>query len=218
MDLIKKLFIKDYKNTTDSKVRFKYGVVAGIFGIISNFLLFVAKLLVGLLSGSITIVADAINNLSDMASNIIVIFGFKLSSKPADSEHPFGHERYEQIMALIVSVIVIVIGVLLSKSSLEKIFNYEETAVTITTYIVLGIAILIKLFQMFLYSDFAKSINSDVLKASSVDSRNDVISTSAVLNGGATLFLTTLITVLFPRGSPFILICSPLLTSNLTVE
>ena len=181
MKLIKKMFIKDYQNTNDSKVRFKYGVVAGVFGIISNFFLFIAKLLVGLLSGSITIVADAINNLSDMASNIIVIFGFKLSSKPADSEHPFGHERYEQIMALIVSVIVIVIGVLLSKSSLEKIFNYEDTTVTITTYIVLGIAILVKLFQMFLYSDFAKSINSDVLKASSVDSRNDVISTSAVL-------------------------------------
>ena len=181
MELIKKLFIKDYKNTADSKVRFKYGIVAGVIGIISNFLLFIAKFLVGFLSGSITIVADAINNLSDMASNVIVIFGFKLSSKPADSEHPFGHERYEQIMALIVSVIVIVIGVLLSKSSLEKIFNYEETTVTITTYIVLGIAILVKLFQMFLYKDFAKSINSDVLKASSVDSRNDVISTSAVL-------------------------------------
>lgn len=181
MRLIKKLFIKDYKNTTDSKVRFKYGFVAGIFGILSNLLLFVGKLFIGLLSGSITIIADAINNLSDMGSCAIVLFGFKLSSKPADSEHPFGHERYEQIMALIVAVIVMAIGVLLSKSSIEKLISPEPTTVSVTTYVILGLAILVKIFQMFLYSDFAKSINSDVLKASSIDSRNDVISTSAVL-------------------------------------
>ena len=181
MEFIKKLFIKDYKNTSDSKVRFKYGFVAGIFGILSNLLLFVGKLFIGLLSGSITIIADAINNLSDMGSCAIVLFGFKLSSKPADSEHPFGHERYEQIMALIVAVIVMAIGVLLSKSSIEKLIAPEPTTVSVTTYVILGLAILVKIFQMFLYSDFAKSINSDVLKASSIDSRNDVISTSAVV-------------------------------------
>ena len=181
MNLIKKLFIKDYKNTSDSVVRTRYGFVAGVFGIISNLLLFIGKLLVGILGASITIIADAINNLSDMGSSAIVIFGFKLSSKPADSEHPFGHERYEQIMALIVAVIVMAIGVMLTKSSIEKIIAPEPTTVSLTTYIVLGLAIIVKLFQMLLYNNFAKSINSDVLKASGIDSRNDVISTSAVL-------------------------------------
>lgn len=181
MNLIKRLFIKDYKNTSDSVVRTRYGFVAGVFGIISNLLLFIGKLLVGILGASITIIADAINNLSDMGSSAIVIFGFKLSSKPADSEHPFGHERYEQIMALIVAVIVMAIGVMLTKSSIEKIIAPEPTTVSLTTYIVLGLAIIVKLFQMLLYNNFAKSINSDVLKASGIDSRNDVISTSAVL-------------------------------------
>lgn len=179
--LIKKCFIKNYTHTTSDEVRFRYGIVAGVFGIISNFLLFAGKLLVGLLGASITIVADAINNLSDMGSNCIVIFGFKLSSKPADSKHPFGHARYEQIMALIVAVLVVSIGLLLGKSSIEKLISPEPTTVSVATYIVLGLAIIVKIFQMFLYKDFSKSINSQVLKASSVDSRNDVISTSAVL-------------------------------------
>ncbi|MBQ3047910.1 MAG: cation transporter [Clostridia bacterium] len=179
--LIKKLFIKDYKNTRDASVRFRYGVVAGIFGLISNLLLFASKLIVGLIGASITIVADAVNNLADMGSNCVVIFGFKLSSKPADSEHPFGHARYEQIMALIVAVLVVSIGLLLGKSSIEKIISNDKTSVSIATYIVLGSAILIKIFQAVLYNNFSKSINSQVLKASSIDSRNDVISTTAVL-------------------------------------
>ena len=179
--LIKKCFIKNYTLTSSDEVRFRYGIVAGVFGIISNFLLFIGKLLVGLIGASITIVADAINNLSDMGSNCIVIFGFKLSNKPADSKHPFGHARYEQIMALIVAVLVVSIGLVLGKSSIEKLISPEPTTVTVATYIVLALAILIKIFQMFLYNDFSKSINSQVLKASSIDSRNDVISTSAVL-------------------------------------
>jgi len=181
MKLIKKFFIKDYKKTNDKVVRFRYGLTAGIFGVVSNLILFVGKLLIGIIGCSITIIADAINNLSDIGSSTIVLLGFKLSAKPADSEHPFGHERYEQIMALIVSVIVMAIGVLLAKSSVEKIISPEPTTVSVVTYIVLGLAILIKLFQMALYSDFSKSIKSEILKASSVDSRNDVISTSAVL-------------------------------------
>lgn len=181
INLIKKIFMKNYNQTENEKVRLKYGLVAGIFGIISNLILFIAKILVGIVGASITIIADAINNLSDMGSNGIVIFGFKLSSKPADSEHPFGHARYEQIMALIVSVIVVAIGLLLAKSSVEKVIFPEKTTVTIATYIVLVLAIFVKLFQMFLYKNFANSINSQVLKASSVDSRNDVISTTGVL-------------------------------------
>ena len=181
MKILRKAFIKDYENTNNPKVRYRYGLVAGIFGIISNLLLFVAKIIIGLIGGSITIIADAINNLSDMGSSVVVVFGFKLSAKPADSEHPFGHARYEQIMALIISLIVMLIGVLLAKESVTKLLSNEATSVSVATYIVLGSAIVVKLFQMMLYKDFAKAINSDVLKASSVDSRNDVISTTSVL-------------------------------------
>ena len=104
---LKRTFIKNYSNTEDAKVRTRYGLFAGVFGIISNFILFLGKIVVGILGSSITIIADAINNLSDMGNNFIVIFGFKLSNKPADSEHPFGHARYEQIMALIVAVLIV---------------------------------------------------------------------------------------------------------------
>ena len=181
IELIKKLFIKNYRDTKDNQVRYRYGIVAGFFGVFSNLILFLCKIVVGLIGSSITIVADAINNLSDMGSNCIVLFGFKMSKKPADSEHPFGHARYEQIMALIVAVIIVAIGGLLLKSSVEKIISPEVTSVSVYTYVVLIFAILFKIFQMFLYKDFSKSINSQVLNASSVDSRNDVISTSAVL-------------------------------------
>lgn len=167
-------------NNTDA-LRLKYGTRAGIFGLISNMLLFGAKLTIGLISASITVIADAINNLSDMGNCLIVLFGFKLSSKPADSEHPFGHERYEQIMALIVAVIVTAIGVLLAKSSIEKLITPEKTTVSVVSYIVLSSAILLKLVQMLVYLRYAKKIDSDVLKASSIDSRNDAIATSAAL-------------------------------------
>ncbi len=167
-------------NNTDA-LRLKYGTRAGIFGLISNMLLFGAKLTIGLISASITVIADAINNLSDMGNCLIVLFGFKLSSKPADSEHPFGHERYEQIMALIVAVIVTAIGVLLAKSSIEKLITPEKTTVSVVSYIVLSSAILLKLVQMLVYLRYAKKIDSDVLKASGIDSRNDAIATSAAL-------------------------------------
>jgi len=116
-----------------------------------------------------------------MANCFIVIFGFKLSSKPADSEHPFGHERYEQIMALIVAVVITAIGILLAKSSIEKIITPEVVVIDIWVYIILIISILIKIFQMLVYRNFAKSIHSEVLKASSIDSRNDIIATTSVL-------------------------------------
>lgn len=168
-------------NNNANALRLKYGTRAGIFGLISNMLLFGAKLTIGLISASITVIADAINNLSDMGNCLIVLFGFKLSSKPADSEHPFGHERYEQIMALIVAVIVTAIGVLLAKSSIEKLITPEKTTVSVVSYIVLSSAILLKLVQMLVYLRYAKKIDSDVLKASSIDSRNDAIATSAAL-------------------------------------
>lgn len=181
MKLIKKMFIKNYKNTQDEKVRFKYGIVASVFGIITNILLFIAKIIIGILGSSITIIADAINNLSDVGSSSITFLGFKLSQKPADKEHPFGHQRYEQIMALIVAVIVLALGFLMAENAFERIINPVTTTVSTLTYVVLGVSICVKLFQMFLYQSFAKDIDSKSLKASSIDSRNDAISTSAVL-------------------------------------
>ncbi len=179
--MLKRLFIKDYKNTSDVNVRNRYGVVSGAFGIATNILLFVIKLLIGLISNSITIIADAINNLSDAGSSVMTIIGFKISGKPADKDHPYGHARFEQITALLVALLVLCIGVLFAKGSFEKILEPEQVTITVATYIILVIAIVIKLVQMFTYLDFAKAIDSDTIRAAALDSRNDVISTSGVL-------------------------------------
>lgn len=181
MKFIRKLFIKDYQDTQNPKVRFRYGLVAGIFGIISNALLYVFKLIVGVVGNSITIIADAINNLSDAGSSVVTLVGFKLSATPPDNDHPFGHARYEYITSLLVSVTVLFIGILLLKSSIEKCITPEEVSVSVYTYVVLGVAIAMKLVQMLIYLDFSKAINSGALKASAADSRNDVLATVAVL-------------------------------------
>lgn len=181
MKFIRKLFIKDYQDTQNPKVRFRYGLVAGIFGIISNALLCVFKLIVGVVGNSITIIADAINNLSDAGSSVVTLVGFKLSATPPDNDHPFGHARYEYITSLLVSVTVLFIGILLLKSSIEKCITPEEVSVSVYTYIVLGVAIAMKLVQTLIYLDFSKAINSGALKASAADSRNDVLATVAVL-------------------------------------
>ena len=181
MKLLKKLFIKDYNNVEKQEVRLRYGIVAGFFGIVTNTVLFVAKLIIGFIGNSVTIIADAVNNLSDTGSSAVTAIGFKMSAKPADKEHPYGHARYEYITALLVSIIIFVIGVLLGKSSVEKIISNEKTTVSIYTFIVLGLSMLLKLWQMFVYRNFGKAIKSDALLATGVDSRNDIISTGVVL-------------------------------------
>lgn len=181
MKFLRKLFIKDYQDTQNPTVRFRYGLVAGIFGIISNALLCVFKLIVGIIGNSITIIADAINNLSDAGSSVVTLVGFKLSATPPDKDHPFGHARYEYITSLLVSVTVLFIGILLLKSSIEKCISPEEVSINAYTYIVLGAAIVMKLVQMLIYMNFSKAINSGALKASAADSRNDVLTTLAVL-------------------------------------
>lgn len=177
MNLIKKIFIKDYQNTSNGTVRTCYGFFAGIFGLITNFILFATKIVIGFICSSITIIADAINNLSDVGSSIILLIGFKISNKPADKKHPYGHARIEQVMALIVSVIVLMIGAILCKSSVEKLILNEPVVVNFYVYIILGVGLIVKFLQLILYSNFAKAIKSEVLKASSIDSRNDIIST-----------------------------------------
>ena len=181
--MLKKLFIKDYKNTENPAVRNRYGSVAGIFGIFTNILLFLIKLAIGLISGSITVVADAINNLSDAGSSVLTLIGFKLAGRPADEDHPYGHARYEQIIAMFIAVLVLCIGVLFAKGSIDKIITPAELTLNLTTYIVLLVAVAIKLIQMLTYLDFAKAINSDAIKAAALDSRNDIISSGSVLIG-----------------------------------
>ena len=181
MEWLKKLLIKDYKSVGRPEVRTRYGVTAGVFGICSNAVICALKLAVGFVSGSVTVIADAVNNLSDAGSSAVTVAGFKLASRPPDREHPYGHARYEYIGALVVAVIILIVGVLLCKSSVEKIVTPEEVSVDVWTYVVLAASIVMKLVQMWLYLDFAKSISSGALKAAAADSRNDVIATGAVL-------------------------------------
>ena len=179
--MLKKLFIKDYKSVDNPQVRNQYGIVAGIFGIVTNLILFLIKLVIGIIANSVTIMADAFNNLSDFGSCIVTIIGFKLASKPADKEHPYGHARYEYVTGIIVSLLMLVMGVIFAKTSIEKIFAPEEIKLGIETYIVLIVAILGKVLQMVVYLDFAKSIKSSTIKATAMDARNDILTTLTVL-------------------------------------
>lgn len=178
---LKKTFIKDYKNVSSASVRYRYGLLAGVFGILTNVVLFVMKIVFGLIAGSISVVADAVNNLSDAGSSGVTVVGFKLSNRPPDKEHPFGHARYEYITGLVVAFIVLIIGGTLLKSSIERIISPELIEASVWTAAVLVISIFLKTIQGMLYTDFGKAINSPSLSASATDSRNDVISTSLVL-------------------------------------
>ena len=175
------IFIKDSKNTSDVKVRTAYGTFTGIVGILSNALLFLLKAIIGFITGSVAVVADSFNNLSDATSNVISLFGFRLGSRPADEEHPYGHGRFEYLAGLSVAVLIMVIGVELIKSSVDKIINPAELLFSWYTVAILGFSILVKLFLMLLNNRAGKLICSNTLIATAKDSRNDVISTSAVL-------------------------------------
>ena len=181
MKFLKKLFIKNYRDTDNPEVRLRYGRVSGIIGIISNIFLFGIKILIGLLSASITIIVDAINNISDAGTALLTLIGFKLANKPADREHPYGHARYEFIMGLIISIVTLTMGILFSKSCIEKIITPADLHIDVWTFVVLSIAILIKLFQYFMYKSFAKAIDSDTLRANQTDTKLDTISSATIL-------------------------------------
>ncbi len=178
-----KLFIKDYENTDLPSVRNAYGKFTGIFGIISNIFLFAVKIILGTLTASISITADAINNLSDAGSSSITLFGFKIAGKPADAKHPYGHARMEYISGLIVSCIITSIGFDLFISSIERIITPVETSYSVVSIIILVLSIGVKLYQGIVYRTAGKRINSASLIAASTDSINDVISTSVVVVG-----------------------------------
>ena len=181
--LLLRLFVKDYRNTEDPKVRGAYGKLAGVVGIVCNLLLFAGKLIAGLLSGSVAITADAVNNLSDASSSLVTLLGFKLAERPADEEHPYGHARLEYLSGLAVAALILVIGVELGKSSIEKIINPETVLFSWLTLAILIGSILVKLWMALFCYKLGKKIDSATLTATAMDSRNDVISTSAVLLG-----------------------------------
>ena len=183
-ELLLKLFVKDYKNVKDQNVRKQYGVLGAVFGLITNFILFAAKLTIGILIANISIIADGLNNLSDFGNCFITIFGFKMSSKPADKDHPFGHQRMEYIISLIVSVIIISLGFNIGKDAVNSIITpSEQMEQILIPAIILGLSIVIKVLQGVLYYSLGKRIDSIALKATGADSRNDVISTTGVLIG-----------------------------------
>lgn len=191
--LLIRLFVKDYENTEDIKVRERYGKFSGAVGIMSNFFLCAAKILVGVLSSSIAIIADGINNLSDASSSVITLVGFKLAAMPEDKEHPYGHERIEYLTGIIISVMIVMVGGLLFKSSVEKIIDPQAVEYSAVTIVILGAAIVIKIWQSSFYKYVSGEIDSVTLKASAADSRNDVISTGAVLLGVVIAKLTGLV-------------------------
>jgi cation diffusion facilitator family transporter len=162
-------------------IRARIGKLSGAVGIICNCLLAAGKLIVGHMTSSMSITADGLNNLSDGASSVVTLLGFKLAEKPADRKHPYGHARIEYIAGLTVAVMILFIGLELGKSSVEKLINPEPIEFSFTAVWVLCASILVKLFMMLFNLKMGRRINSNALLATAADSRNDVMTTSAVL-------------------------------------
>ncbi len=183
LGLLVKLFIKNKDNVEDYQIRTKYGTLCGMIGIVSNIFIALIKIITGVFTGSISIISDGVNSLTDGAASVITVIAFKISSTPPDSKHPFGHERLEYVSGLIVSFIICIIGVLLAETSIKKIINPEPLDISKFSImvIVLSISILVKIWQCSVYYRVSKKINSNSLKASSFDSLSDCISTGTVL-------------------------------------
>lgn len=180
-NLLIKLFIKNKDNINDSDVRSRYAHLSNTVGIVVNTLLCVIKFIAGSLSGSVAIIADSLNNLSDAGSNIVGFLGFRIASKHADKTHPHGHGRFEYITALVVDVMIILVGIELFQSSLEKIRNPVLPDVSSLTLLLLLVAVLAKLWMFFFYRKINSIIHSSAIKAASIDSLSDVITTLLVL-------------------------------------
>ena len=189
--LILKLFVPNWKNNADPSVRFAAGRLSGITGIVMNLLLCAGKLAAGILSGSVAIVADAVNNLSDAASSIVTLIGFKLADKPADKEHPYGHARYEYLTGLVVAALIIVIGFETAVSSIERIITPAAVQLSIPVGIVLIASVVIKLWLNCFNRFLGKHIDSQALLATAADSRNDAVSTTAVLAAAVVQHITS---------------------------
>lgn len=176
-----RIFIKDYDNVKDPDVRKKYGYLGSCMGIALNVLLFTGKLIAGMISGAISVMADAFNNLSDAGSSIMALVGFKIAGMPADKEHPFGHGRMEYVSGLIISFIIMLMGFELGKSSVVKIFKPEEIEISALTFSILIISVLVKMWMGCFNTALDKKINSTTMKAAAADSISDCIATGAVI-------------------------------------
>jgi len=179
--LLLKIFVKNYKDVQDATVIEKYGILSSIVGILLNIFLCISKFIIGFLSNSISMEADAINNLSDVGSSVISMLSFRVSNRPADKEHPFGHERAEYIASFIVAFIIISFGLQLMIGSFDKIFNPQELSINFLTFFVVIYSIFIKLWLYLFNRSLGKTIKSTILKAVALDSITDVLSTSGIL-------------------------------------
>lgn len=179
--LLSKLFIKNHEQTDDPGVRRKYGVLCGILGIVLNILLFGVKILAGLFSASVAIVADAFNNLSDALSSLIMMVGFKMSGQKPDPEHPFGHGRIEYVTGMIVSMLIILMGAELLKTAVSHIVNPQPVSFEPLTVVILIVSILTKLYMYFYNRKTGEKLSSTVMKATAMDSFSDSVATCAVL-------------------------------------
>lgn len=178
-------FIENHSDVKSTKVRKQYGNLSSITGIVVNVLLFAAKFIMGTLSGSVSIVGDSVNNLSDAGSSIISLVSFTMSAKPADNDHPFGHARIEYISSSVVAAIILFIGFELMKTSIDKIIHPAMVVFRLVTVAVLVLSIIFKLWLYFFNKRLGQQINSTILQATAADSLSDVLATSAVLLSGA---------------------------------
>ena len=205
VDLLLRLFVKDYRDVKNEKVREKYGLFASFFGLISNFLLFALKIVIGILLRLYSIVSDSINNLSDFGNNLLSLFGVKVSAKKADDDHPYGHQRMEYIISLVIGCVIIALGAIMVYQSVIDFIAFVKSMIEtghpltkemsplmfyVSLALLLG-AILVKFLQSYLYFSLGKRIDSMQLRALGKDARNDVISTSLVIIGMVISFLTT---------------------------
>lgn len=181
VEYLVKLFIKDYENIQDVHVRQNYGVLSGVLGIICNLLLFAIKSIAGLLSGAISIMADAFNNLSDAGSSVVTLIGFKLAGKPADKEHPFGHGRVEYLAGLFISAAIMLVGWQLGMTSFQKILHPEPLSYSLISVGILVVSIVMKLWMASYNRYLGNKIQSTTMKATAADSLSDCVATSAVL-------------------------------------
>lgn len=188
--LLGKLFIKDYQNYEDQNVRISYGIMSGVFGFITNFLMATAKIVIGLIFGALSIVTDGAETFADTTSSIITIMSYRLSRKPADKKHPFGYQRAEYIAGLILSVIILTTGFIFFVTAIQRIITPTEVTFSKIAVIILVASLLMKLFQSLFYRSASKLIKSQTLKANSIDSLNDTISTVFVLAGYLIFYFT----------------------------
>ena len=199
--LLIKLFVKNYENTNDKTVREHYGTLGSFVGIICNILLCTVKITAGLIAKSMSIVADGLNNLSDMGSSVITMIGFRLSGKPADKKHPYGHGRMEYMSAFIVSVLIIIVGFELALSSVKSLIYGEKAPVyTLLSIVILTVSVFVKLWMYLFNKKLGKLINSDALSATAQDSINDAVTTTAILISTSVSYFGTACFPLYSMG------------------